>query len=283
MEAGEQGSERSGDRERQQQAVLAIEHELDDEGAGRDQRGERDAPGAGARRGLGVGDHVEGEDEERAATQLAQRDPEWIAEVERAAEEEPCPAGEKGGGDVEARRSRHHEAAGSGHQQPEVRRAAPLAGRHPAEAEHERHHDREVGGIEEVAIARAQRELAPDRDRGGGDHRRHVIGAEQETERQARDQRAPRVERAVRGARVKRAEGVVSTTPGARPMVKSLAGPLREQSGAQRRGDTPRGQAEAETCLAPNQERCQHDALIDAGIDRGSWMHLDPLDTPGGR
>ena len=143
---------------------------MDEEGAGRDQRGEHHAPGSGPRRGLGVGDHVEGEDQERAAAQLTQRYGERIAEIEGAPEQERCPPGEKGGGHVETRGPRHDEAAGAADQQSEVGGAAPLAGRHPAEAQRQHHHDREVGRVPQVALAHAQDELARDGDRGGGDH-----------------------------------------------------------------------------------------------------------------
>src|SRR5262245_24233640 len=96
----EQRRDRRRDRERPEQAVLAVPDELDQELGRRGDGGERDAAGARARRGLGVGDHVEGEDQERSALELAQRDGEWVAEPERALEQEGAPGDEKRRGDV---------------------------------------------------------------------------------------------------------------------------------------------------------------------------------------
>ena len=141
-----------------------------------------------------------------------------------------------------------------------------------------------------MPAAGAEEELARDGERPGRDHHRGVLRAQHQAQRQPRDERAPRIEqrgvsaRAVRGAMFERVEGVVFTTPGvSRPVVQSLAGPLRDQRGAQRERDAPRREPEVETGLAPEQQSRQDEALIDAGIDAcRPKLHVDPLDTRSG-
>ena len=89
------------------------------------------------------------------------------------------------------------EAAGRRQRERQEDAAAPLPGRHPhLTGARQQRHEREVRRIEDVPAAHAQDELAGDGHDGreGGEAER--AGAEQQTERERRDERAAEVGRA---------------------------------------------------------------------------------------
>jgi hypothetical protein len=102
-------------------------------------------------RGLGIGDHEEGEQHERAGLELLDGDGERIAEICRARQQKARVGGQERQRDVEALgpgQDEHAEAREREHQQ---RFAAPLAGRDPGVAGcHDEGDDGEVGRVEDM-------------------------------------------------------------------------------------------------------------------------------------
>ena len=182
-------------RERPQQTVRPEQLELHDPGACRHQQCEQDAPTPRVGRRLRIRDHEEGEQHEGAALEPMKRNAEGLSETERSASEERDVGDEEREGHVTARCAIHHEPASRRHQEAKDGRAAPLARRDPDAAGEEDHrHQREVRGIENVLATHPQGELARDGDGGCHDRQLEGIGAEQEAQRQSRDEGALRIE-----------------------------------------------------------------------------------------
>ncbi len=66
-------SQQRAERQRPEQAVGAIENELNVGGAGGDEDGKENSADARIRRGFGIGNHKEREQQKRAALQLLKR------------------------------------------------------------------------------------------------------------------------------------------------------------------------------------------------------------------
>ena len=160
----------------------------------RDQEREEHTTRAPVRRRARVRDHEEGEQEQGPVLEPVQRDRHRLAQPQRA------PANERGVEDEE--RDRHvaargaidHEAADTGHQESEEGRASPLAGRHPYAAGEQEHGQGEVRRIEHVFAADADHELAADGQHRRAHRQRGRVGAQEEAQRQAGDERATRIE-----------------------------------------------------------------------------------------
>jgi hypothetical protein len=242
--------QRDGQREegeRPQEPVRPEELELDDPRARGHQRGEQDATGSRVGRGLRIRDHEEGEEHERAALDPVQGDAQGLAEPERSADEQRGVGAEEGEGHVAPGRAVHDQPAGRGEEEPEHRRAAPLAGRDPHLAREQHHgHQREVGRVEDVLAADPQDELARDGDGGGEDHQFEGIGPEQETEREPGDQGALRVE---------------VGTP-----VEASCGKLHQQDGGENGDRMGGGQIEAEPPQSVDEEAPEGRDLIQARV-----------------
>ena len=187
-----------GDREERkgpQETVRPEELELHDPGAHGHQGREQDAPCPRIGRGLGIRDHEEGEQHERAALEPVQGNAHGLSQPEGSSGEQRDVADEKCEGHIAPRCPVHDQAAGRREQESEHGRAAPLTGRDPHAAREEHHrHQREVRGIEDVLAAHAQHELAENGDGGRHDHQLERIRPEQEAQRQSRYQCALRVE-----------------------------------------------------------------------------------------
>ncbi len=168
---------------------------MDEPGAQRHQEGEEDAAGPRVGRGLGVRDHEEGEQEERSVRDLVEGDRHRLSQPERAAEQDRQVEGEEGPGHVAARGAVDHEATQAGHQEREEGDAPPLARRDPDAAGQEHQgDDAEVRRVEHVLAVPAEDELAGDGDGRGQAGQEERARPQQQTEREAGDESAARVE-----------------------------------------------------------------------------------------
>ena len=171
------------------------ELELHDVGARRDHDREQDPAGARVGCRPRIRDHEEGEQDEGPVLQAMERNGKRVAEPERPRDEQGHPAGEEGPRHVGAPRAIDDQTTRRCEQEGEHGQASPLPRGDPYLSGGEHHQDqREVGRVEHVLTVNAEDELAPD-----GHHRRergkpHVIGAEEEAERQTGDESALRVE-----------------------------------------------------------------------------------------
>src|SRR6478672_2467124 len=82
----DEGREHRAERQRAEQSVGAIKHELNVSGAGGQQQREKNSSLALVRCRFRIGDHEEREEQERTALQLLQRDRRGIAEPKRSPE-----------------------------------------------------------------------------------------------------------------------------------------------------------------------------------------------------
>ena len=232
--------------------------QTDDEG---DDGGEGDAARAGVGRRARVGDHEEGEDQERPALELVERNREGVAEPERPGDEQPGVAPEETERDVGAPGPLEHEAAGARDEEREERRRTPLAGRGPGPVGRgEQDHEREVRRVEEVLAPPAERELAPDGDRGRGRREPELARAEEQAEREPAHEGAPGL------------EGTALEPP----VEGGLQGESHPEERRRGRGIDP----EAEGDLPEQEERRQHGDLVVAGVD-GPGCHAAEATATG--
>ena len=137
---------------------------------------------------LGVGDHEEGEQQERAALQLMAPDGHALPEPRHTKSERRRVEGEKRECDVGAASAVDDETAERDEPSCESEVRSPLARGHPgARQEHEREDDPEVPGIEEVLAAHANQELRADRDDGSERVGPGAVGAQQQREAERGD------------------------------------------------------------------------------------------------
>ena len=139
------------------------------------------------------------------------------------------------------------EPARAGEQESEEGRVAPLRRGDPGVARREhRRHDAEVRRVEDVLASPAQQELA--RDGGGGGERgeQRGVGAQQQAQRQPRDQRAARVERREAG--------------------DPRAGELRRERRGEQQGDACQRDVQPQRCEAVEQKPGQRADLVEARI-----------------
>lgn len=159
-----------------------------------DERAEEEAPRAGVGCRLGVGDHEEREEQERAALEAMEGNRERFVERQGPPDDQKKGCRDVRERDVAARRALHDEAAGAGDEEAEERGASPLARGDPSLARHgDREDQSEIGGVEEVLAVEAEERLARDRRgrRPAGDDRR--IRAQEQTQGERGDERTPRV------------------------------------------------------------------------------------------
>ena len=125
-------------------------------------RREDQPPGARIRNGLGVRDHEEREQQQRAALELVHGDRQGIAEPERPRHQQPAMCRQEEKRDVGAPRPLQHHDAEEAEQGREPQCGAPLARRHPGAAgAEEEHDDGDGGGIEDMLAVDADRNLEP--------------------------------------------------------------------------------------------------------------------------
>jgi len=161
----------------------------------RHREGEDEAPEPRVGRGARIGNHEEGEDQQRAALQLVQRDRERIAEPKGAREQERGVAGEEEDRDVGAARGVQHQDGAKGDERCEPDAGAPLAGRDPhVIGEHEQRHDGEAGRVEHVLAVAPDHEFGENRDDAGDGGERRLVGAQEQAERQPGDEGRAQVE-----------------------------------------------------------------------------------------
>ena len=101
--------------------------ELDVASAEGHQRGEENAAGARVGRRLGIGDHEEREEEQRAVLHPMKRNGHRLAQPERAADEDRTPGHDERVGHITPRRTIDHQAADAGDEKCEEGQAAPLS------------------------------------------------------------------------------------------------------------------------------------------------------------
>jgi hypothetical protein len=159
----EQRNDRRPDRQRPQQAVRPKQPELHvARPEGHEQREQHPASPRIGRR-LGVRNHEERENEERAISQAMQWNRDRFAEPGGAAEEEARVRAEEAERDVGPFGARHDDQPDGGNQERKERRLAPLTGRHPGVTrQQQRRNDAEVRRIEHVLSSNANGEFAPD-------------------------------------------------------------------------------------------------------------------------
>ena len=169
--------------------------ELDVEGCEGNDQGVDDPTRSGVRRRLGVRDHEEGKDQQRAALDLMEWDRKWIAEPDGARDEQADIEAKKGQRHIRTCRAGDHEAAETGDEKPEPGYLSPLPGRDPAEPTGEHDDQRQVSRIEEMFVIPADDELAGDRNEGCQRCDREIVGTKQQAEGEGRDQRTAWIER----------------------------------------------------------------------------------------
>jgi hypothetical protein len=96
-------------------------------GEERDRERENETPEPRVRCGARIGDHEEGEDQQRAALELMEWNGEGISEPARAGEQQRGMACEKENGDIGAAGRTQHEDGKEAKQRREPHRRAPLA------------------------------------------------------------------------------------------------------------------------------------------------------------
>src|SRR3954471_14680598 len=125
------GDENRAGRERPENAVRAEEPVVDVPAAERDERREEDPSGARVGRGLRIGDHEEGEEQQRAALQPVKRNRQRLADPERPPDDQRAPEDDERVRDVAARRAIDDQSADAGDQESEEGDVSPLSRRHP--------------------------------------------------------------------------------------------------------------------------------------------------------
>jgi hypothetical protein len=130
-----------------------------------------------------------------------------------------------------------------------------LSRRDPTQAGGEHDGEGEIGRIEQVLLLPTKDELTADGDDRGQCRDGEVIGAEQDAERQGRDEGALRIKAWKLGV--------------------TCSGILCEQRCSDRDGDLPEAQVEVEPEETVDQQRSQTGDLIEAGIAPVSrWVRL---------
>lgn len=249
QETVDQWHERRTHDEAPERSVRFEETELDIERDHRHQKCEDHPARAGVRRGLGVGNHEERENQQSDALDLMQRDRQRVAEPESSRDEQTDVESEKAQGHIRARRPRHDEASHPGDEQAEPDDLPPLSRRDPSEAGGDRDDQREIRGIEDVLLAPPDDELAGNGDEGRQCDDSQIVGAEEDAQADDRYESAERIE------------------PG--QLVQARAGILREQRRAERDGDLGDGDVKVQPAEAIEQQGAQADDLIEAGIKGG--------------
>src|SRR3954449_8551524 len=121
------GNENRAGGERPENAVRAEEPVVDVPGAERDERGEEDPSRARIGRGLRIGNHEEGEEQQRAALQPVKRNRERLADPESASDDQCAQEDDEGVRDVAARRAIDYQSADAGDQESEEGYVSPLS------------------------------------------------------------------------------------------------------------------------------------------------------------
>src|SRR3954454_6099064 len=105
------GNENRAGCERPENAVRPEEPVVDVPAAERDERGEEDPSRARVGRGLRVGNHEEGEEQQRAALEAVKRNRERLADPQRPPDHERAPEDDERVRDVAARRTIDNQSA----------------------------------------------------------------------------------------------------------------------------------------------------------------------------
>jgi len=139
----------------------------------------------------GIGDHEEGEQQQRATLQLMKPHGAALAEPEHAQRENAEMAAEECDRHVGAPRALHDQRTERDEPPRERDVVAPLARRHPRARQREQREDHaEVAGIEDVLAANAYSELRADRDQCRQRMRPRIVGAQQQRQAERRDRGA---------------------------------------------------------------------------------------------
>src|SRR3954454_7304795 len=113
------GNENRAGGERPENAVRAEEPVVDVPAAERDERGEEDPSRTRVGRGLRIGNHEEGEEQQRAALQPVKRNRERLADPQRTSDDQRAPEDDERIRDVAARRAIDDQSANAGDQESE--------------------------------------------------------------------------------------------------------------------------------------------------------------------
>jgi hypothetical protein len=151
--------------------------------------GEHEAAQPRIRRRARIRDHEEGEDQQRPALELMQRDRERVAEPNGPHQQEGCMRDQKEDGDVEAVRRAQHEDGEKAQKRGEPYRRSPLSRRNPhAVRSQKQNHDREACGIPDVLAVHPKDEFRADRNDSGNYVQPRLLSAQQQAQREAGDQ-----------------------------------------------------------------------------------------------
>ena len=219
-----------------------------------DEHGIEHARRTAIRRGLWVGNHEEGEQQQRARLHLLHGDGKGITEVECTCEQDGDVHAEEGNGDVGTLCPGQHKACEAQKQERCPGAAAPLRGRDPSGiGEQQQYGDAEIRGVENVLAVEAQYELAADRQHGA----EHEVGrrrrAQQQAQRECGDERAQRIEARIRG--------------------RARAQPLCAECGCDDEGDVGRRLVEAQYADAVCQEQPEGENLPGSRIPQRNLRH----------
>src|SRR3954447_7437095 len=113
------GNENRAGGERPENAVRAEEPVIDVPAAERDERGEENPSRARVGRGLRIGNHEEGEEQQRAALQPVKRNRERLADPQRPPDHKRAPEDDERVRDVAARRAIDDQSADAGDEKSE--------------------------------------------------------------------------------------------------------------------------------------------------------------------
>ena len=126
---------------------------MNEAGSEGDHESKHDTAGSGIGRRLGIRDHEEREQEERAVLKMVKGNREGVAEKRCTGEDDRAIETDEGVGDVASRRAVDHEATATGEKKREEGSGAPLARRHPDTRAQSHHHGQsEVGWVEHVSV-----------------------------------------------------------------------------------------------------------------------------------
>ena len=257
-DAIDEGHGRCQHHERVEEPVGLVETKDDDAGDRGVQTCVEHAPRTSIGRGAGVGDHEEREEQQRAALQLVHRHGHRIPQPQRAAEHDGRERQQKGVRDVAARCAVHDEPAEAREEEGEERRASPLTGGDPdAVAREEKRDEGDVRRIEDVLAAKANDELAADREDAGECGEARLVRPEEKAEREARDEGASDVE---------------TGEPH-----HSARDELGQERAPERGEDLDGRDRELQADHAEEQERGQDRDLVDARIPEVSWKLVHRL------
>lgn len=159
-----------------------------------DKQGIDDPACSRVRRGLVVGNHEEGEDQQRTAFNLVQWDCERVAEPQRSNEQQTNVETKKGECDIGSCRPGDDHTAETGDQKTEPSHLPPLPRRDPAKTTGKDHDECDVCGVKYVLFLPPDDELAGYCNKRRQHGYREIIGTKQEAEREGGNHRTLGIE-----------------------------------------------------------------------------------------